>query len=119
MNNGNKNYESENKSGKTPETAAGQTNAQHTNDPGSFSQRSTHVNRSSDEQGGLHNDRETDKHKRDEANPGDAIQPGTQNSSSVTRDADSGAGSGNLTEENRANRTDKFGPDRNSDTLGI
>lgn len=90
---------------------------EHTNDPGNFAQRGEHVNRDPNEpMGGLKNDREPEKNS-DENKKGDSTQAGTQNSSSAR--SESGAGSGNLTEENRAKRTDKFGPDQNSNTSGF
>lgn len=90
---------------------------QHTNDPGAFSQRGAHVNRSNEDTGGLKNDREVEK-KDPEAKKGDADQDGTRNKTTVVRQ-NSGPGSGNLTEENQSRRTDKFGPERNSNTIGI
>jgi len=119
----------------TPEAAAGQRGHDSminvdpalSSDPGKASRRGAHVNASRNEdpskrdsatdseEGGLHPKRNQDANPGDYHN-GDSTQAGTQNSQSTTRVSDSGAGSGNLTEENKANRTDKFGPDGKSET---
>ena len=92
-------------------SSAPQENTGLNNDPGKSSQRGTHVNNSRDEQpGGLQSDRKDEKNTGDHAE-GDSTQDGTQSRSGVDSSSDSGAGSGNLTEENQATRRDKFGPE--------
>ena len=118
----------EHKSGQETGDSAQQKNTGLNNDPGKASQRGAHVNDSRAEDpsrrdtdsepeiGGMRSDRNDEKEPEDYTK-GDSTQPGTQNRSAA--DSDSGAGSGNLTAENRERRTDKFGPDKRNDETGL